>query len=144
MSRAAQLALALPHRPALGRADFLVSTVSQEAVAWIDRWPDWSAHVLVLTGPLAGARLSLVHPLSETWFRYLYVRVAGSYSLAWPDRQGLGGDYLATPTGLVRWSGLKGSIARCRARLMAVARNRWCLVQTPVLRFALIMNRCEV
>lgn len=46
-----QLALALPHRTALGRADFLVSACNEAALGWIERWPDWPAHALVLSGP---------------------------------------------------------------------------------------------
>jgi DnaA regulatory inactivator Hda len=46
-----QLAFDLGHRPALGRDDFLVAPCNAEAVAWLDRWPAWPAHGLVLYGP---------------------------------------------------------------------------------------------
>jgi DnaA regulatory inactivator Hda len=46
-----QLPLPLGHRPALGREDFLVAPANAEAVAWIDRWPDWPAPAVVLHGP---------------------------------------------------------------------------------------------
>ncbi|MFZ5609041.1 MAG: HdaA/DnaA family protein [Pseudomonadota bacterium] len=46
-----QLVLPLPHRPALGREDFLVSAANQNAVAWVDRWPDWPNRCLALHGP---------------------------------------------------------------------------------------------
>jgi chromosomal replication initiation ATPase DnaA len=46
-----QLAIDLPHRPALGRADFVVSACNSEALAWIERWPDRPARALVLYGP---------------------------------------------------------------------------------------------
>ena len=46
-----QYPLPLDHRPALGRADFLVGPSNAEAVAWLDRWPDWPAVGLVLYGP---------------------------------------------------------------------------------------------
>lgn len=45
-----QLALDLPHRPARGRDDFIVTPANAEAVAAIDRWPDWSHPALVLVG----------------------------------------------------------------------------------------------
>ena len=48
-----QLVLDLGHRPALGRADFLVSQCNADAVAWIDRWPDWPVPGLVIWGPVA-------------------------------------------------------------------------------------------
>ena len=37
----AQLPLDLPHRPALGRSDFVVADNNRDAVAWLDLWPDW-------------------------------------------------------------------------------------------------------
>lgn len=46
-----QLTFDLPHRPALGAEDFLVADCNQDAVAWLDRWPDWPACALVLYGP---------------------------------------------------------------------------------------------
>jgi chromosomal replication initiation ATPase DnaA len=48
---AAQLALDLGHRPALGRDDFLVAACNSDAVAWLDRWPDWPAGGLAIVGP---------------------------------------------------------------------------------------------
>lgn len=46
-----QLALDLGHRPALGRDDFLVAACNRDAVAWLDRWPDWPAGGLAIVGP---------------------------------------------------------------------------------------------
>ena len=51
-----QLALDLGFRPALGRADFIVAPSNTDAVAWIDRWPDWpdlglGFRALALHGP---------------------------------------------------------------------------------------------
>lgn len=47
----AQLVLDLGHRPALGRDDFLVADCNRDAVAWLDRWPDWPAGGLAIVGP---------------------------------------------------------------------------------------------
>ncbi|MCW5734365.1 MAG: DNA replication protein [Enhydrobacter sp.] len=44
------LDLALPP-PTYARADFVLSQSNREALAWIDRWPDWPAPVLSLSGP---------------------------------------------------------------------------------------------
>ena len=55
----AQLVLDLGHRPALGRADFLVSECNSDAVAWIDRWPDWPSPGLVIWGPAASGKSHL-------------------------------------------------------------------------------------
>ena len=51
MTDASQLALEFPHRPAHGREDFLISPNNEEAVAWVDRWPDWPAPALTVYGP---------------------------------------------------------------------------------------------
>jgi chromosomal replication initiation ATPase DnaA len=48
--KGAQVTLAFEHRPALGREDFIVAPCNAEAVALIDRWPDWPAPVVVITG----------------------------------------------------------------------------------------------
>lgn len=54
-----QLAIDLPYRPALGRADFLVSGCNAEAIGWIERWPDWPAPALVLCGPAQSGKSHL-------------------------------------------------------------------------------------
>ncbi len=46
-----QLAFELPFRPALGRGDLLVGDGNADAVAWLDRWPDWPGPALCLYGP---------------------------------------------------------------------------------------------
>lgn len=42
--------LALPP-PTYTREDFIVAPGNREALAWIDRWPDWPAPALALGGP---------------------------------------------------------------------------------------------
>jgi chromosomal replication initiation ATPase DnaA len=42
--------LALPP-PTYDRAEFVESPGNREALAWIDRWPDWPAPALALSGP---------------------------------------------------------------------------------------------
>lgn len=46
-----QLNLALGHRESFDRADFLSGRGNETALALIDRWPDWPARVIALTGP---------------------------------------------------------------------------------------------
>lgn len=45
-----QLPFEFDTRAANGREDFLVSEPNAEAVAWIDRWPDWPGPHLLLVG----------------------------------------------------------------------------------------------
>lgn len=45
----------------MGREDFLVSPASEEAVAWIDKWPDWPAPALVVHGAEACGKTHLLH-----------------------------------------------------------------------------------
>ena len=44
------LDLALPP-PTYAREDFVVAAGNREAIAWIERWPDWPAPALALHGP---------------------------------------------------------------------------------------------
>ncbi|MBO6520333.1 MAG: DNA replication protein [Rhodospirillales bacterium] len=55
-----QLAFDLEHRPALGEEDFLVADSNAEAVAWIDRYPDWPGPALVLSGDRGAGKTHLV------------------------------------------------------------------------------------
>jgi len=55
-----QLPLDLRHRPALGKADFVVAAGNRDAVAWLDRWPDWPAGALVIYGPAGCGKSHLI------------------------------------------------------------------------------------
>ena len=46
MSGRDQFTFSFEHRPALSGEDFLVSGCNRDAVAWLDRWPDWPAPAL--------------------------------------------------------------------------------------------------
>ena len=54
-----QIPLDLSMRPALGMEDFLIGPSNADAVAWIDRWPDWPAPLLVISGPAASGKTHL-------------------------------------------------------------------------------------
>lgn len=55
-----QLTFDLPHLPALGAEDFVVSACNQQAVDLIERWPDWSAHAAIVAGPPGSGKSHLV------------------------------------------------------------------------------------
>jgi chromosomal replication initiation ATPase DnaA len=53
--------LALELRPALGRADFLVSASNSEAVRLLSGWRDWPRRHLALVGPARAGKTHLAH-----------------------------------------------------------------------------------
>lgn len=58
-SRSTQIPFDLGHRTALAREDFLIAPSNEDAVAWIDLWPDWPAPALILYGPVASGKSHL-------------------------------------------------------------------------------------
>jgi chromosomal replication initiation ATPase DnaA len=46
-----QLPLDLGHAPGLSRDDLVVSAANRDAVALVERWPDWPSPVVILAGP---------------------------------------------------------------------------------------------
>lgn len=87
MLGAGQLALDLPLRPALGRADFIVAPANRLALALVDSWPDWPAGRLAVAGPAASGKTHLAH----VWAARSGARLASAAALAeldpadWPD-----------------------------------------------------------
>lgn len=65
VSSNSQIPFDLGHRTAMGRDDFLIAPNNQDAVAWIDLWPDWSAPALVIYGPVASGKSHLAAVWSE-------------------------------------------------------------------------------
>jgi chromosomal replication initiation ATPase DnaA len=61
MTRAGQLIFDLPHRPALGAEDFLISASNSAAAAIIDRWPDWPNPALVVVAPPRAGKTHLAN-----------------------------------------------------------------------------------
>lgn len=60
-----QIPLQLPYSEALTGEDFLVAPCNQDAVGWINRWPEWPAPALVVYGPAASGKSHLAHIWSE-------------------------------------------------------------------------------
>ena len=61
--RERQLALDLPHLPAMGIEDFCLSACNRDAMAFIDRWPDWPSPLGILAGPKGSGKTHL----GEIW-----------------------------------------------------------------------------
>lgn len=55
-----QLTLAFEFRPAYGDDHFLVAPCNADAVAWVDRWPDWPSSCLIIHGPAGCGKTHLV------------------------------------------------------------------------------------
>lgn len=60
-SKPKQIPFDFDHRPALGGEDFLVSPCNAEAVAWVERWPDWPGVALAIVGPQGAGKTHLAH-----------------------------------------------------------------------------------
>lgn len=56
-----QLPLRLEHRPALGRADFLVSASNLDAARLVSAWQGWPGRRLALVGPARAGKTHLTH-----------------------------------------------------------------------------------
>lgn len=61
MATGAQLPLRLDHPPQYGAESFIVAPSNRDALALIERWPDWPAAVVVLCGPAGSGKTHLAH-----------------------------------------------------------------------------------
>ena len=61
MNSAEQLPFEFDHRPSLSGDDFLVAPCNREAVAWLDKWPDWPSPFVVIYGPPGCGKSHLSH-----------------------------------------------------------------------------------
>ncbi len=60
---AVQIPMDFAFRTAHGKENFLVAAPNKEAVAWIDRWPDWPGNFLLIIGPEGSGKTHL----SQVW-----------------------------------------------------------------------------
>ncbi|MDE1901333.1 MAG: hypothetical protein KGI37_06800 [Alphaproteobacteria bacterium] len=61
MTTARQIPLPLPHTTAMGADDYMVTACNREAAAWIEAWPQWPAHGLIVTGGSGSGKSHLMH-----------------------------------------------------------------------------------
>ena len=78
-----QLPLEFPHRPSLGRDDFLVAPCNREAVSLVESWPNWPYFAICVYGPsgcgkthLANVFASNVANLTNYPYKIPFVRAA--------------------------------------------------------------------
>jgi chromosomal replication initiation ATPase DnaA len=79
-----QLALSLKHAEKLSREDFLSGPSNDAALGMVERWPDWPAHALAITGPEGSGKSHL----AAIWVELSGARVVSARSLqtdALPD-----------------------------------------------------------
>lgn len=60
-----QLALEFPHRPSLGREDFMVADCNKEAVGTIDLWPAWPYFAICIYGPEGCGKTHLANVFAQ-------------------------------------------------------------------------------
>ena len=60
-----QLLLNLPYCITYGRDAFWVASCNEQAVAWIDKYPDWSVPAVFIYGPAGSGKTHLVHLFTE-------------------------------------------------------------------------------
>lgn len=88
MARPRQMALDLPARPALGRADFFVAGPNRLALALVDRWPDWPGGRIAVSGPAGSGKTHL----AQVWAARSGAAILQAAALA-------GFDPVSTPAG---------------------------------------------
>jgi len=82
-----QLTFDLVSRPALGREDFIVTPANAEAVALIDRWPDWPHPVVAIIGPEGSGKSHL----AAVWCRVAKAKRMAAEALSAAHLQALAG-----------------------------------------------------
>ncbi|MEK9670939.1 MAG: DnaA/Hda family protein [Rhodospirillaceae bacterium] len=65
MSGPRQIPFTFDQRLALDAEDFLVTPANRDAVAWVDRWPDWTAPLLTVWGPAGAGKTHLTQVFLE-------------------------------------------------------------------------------
>lgn len=83
----AQLALPFGSSPALGREDFIIAPCNEQALRFIERWPDWPARAAAIWGP---------HDAGKTHLVRIFCDLSGARLLSLPELSSL--DPAESPT----------------------------------------------
>lgn len=66
MLQTQQLTFSLPYRTTYTRESFLLSQCNEEAVRWIDKYPHWNTHAVLVYGDKGCGKSLLAHIFSNT------------------------------------------------------------------------------
>lgn len=75
-----QYPLPLPREQKMSAEDFMVTESNREALMWIEQWPDWPSHCLVLYGPTGSGKTHL----AEIWRQRSSAEIMSSFNIR-PD-----------------------------------------------------------
>jgi DnaA regulatory inactivator Hda len=56
-----QYPLTLPHNEAMDIDDFMITNSNRDAMAWVNRWPDWPARCFIIYGPSGSGKSHLLN-----------------------------------------------------------------------------------
>jgi chromosomal replication initiation ATPase DnaA len=85
-----QLALPFGSRPAFRREDFIVAPCNEQALRFIERWPDWPVSAAAIWGP---------HDSGKTHLARIFCDLSGARLLSVPELSAI--DPIALPEGAI-------------------------------------------
>lgn len=56
-----QIPLPLPHHEAMDADDYIVTASNREAATWVNSWPEWPSHCLIILGPSGSGKSHLLN-----------------------------------------------------------------------------------
>ncbi len=70
-----QIPISLSYRPAFNREDFLVTSCNKEAVVWIDSYPNWGFHCIIIQGGQGSGKTHLASVFSDQIFQAYHLTI---------------------------------------------------------------------
>ena len=56
-----QIPLPLPHNEAMEADDYVITACNREAATWVNSWPQWPSHCLLVLGPVGSGKTHLMN-----------------------------------------------------------------------------------